>query len=291
MSCLSRHRAGVFTANEAPEGSILSVPGNGIATLVLTRVFASSNVAGIGGGVQLGDNVTALLSESTFEGNTAESGQGACMWLFGNAATTVSACTFKENTAKFGAVLSVADTHSVLLSGSQMRSNGAFAGAIVHVANSVVVADELVRLETLEFINNSATAPWLVFLDSAASAPAPACGDCSFLANRADAGPQTYGTLPERYEVTAASPAVRSGAICRISVVMFDQFDIPIQSWPDLTVRAINDDALSGAMNNQTYAGASTTFTLLRVTGDLDANVSIPVRSSEVKNDGSGWAS
>lgn len=130
--CQANYSAGLFNAagrsatirDSRIENNIASGPGGGIgnpsgATLVLERVSLSGNRGTIGGA--LNSYGAAMLSHSTFSGNTAEN--GGAMYLGGTGTTTLTHATVTANTAQFNGGIAAEFDAIVNLRGTLIAGN------------------------------------------------------------------------------------------------------------------------------------------------------------------------
>ena len=263
-----------FTANLSPNGSFVAIPGTGDIRLTATGVNAAFNSALQNGGILLADNVTSVFTDCAFANNSC-AGDGALFSLGGfGGSTTVRRGTITGGSALRGGVAALSQGHSLTLDGCTVIENTAHSGALLLVTSDVASPAAQARLGSLRLLRNQAVVGAHVFME-AFSAAVPKCSGCQLAGNVADAGPQFVSTDPYNYTVHISNSETGTNGLISMSVVLFDQFNQQIQAWPDLTVRAVPAPGypfviLTGATGNNTYAGGSTNFDLLRISAQIN---------------------
>ncbi|MDA8240157.1 MAG: hypothetical protein M0Z67_07275 [Nitrospiraceae bacterium] len=106
--------------------------GGGISnngTLNVVDVFFSNNTASIGGALS-SQNGPAVITGSTFSGNSALYGGGAIITTTGE--MTITDCTFTDNQGEYGGGINTANAGSVTVRNSTFNNNGAnFSGGAI----------------------------------------------------------------------------------------------------------------------------------------------------------------
>jgi CSLREA domain-containing protein len=219
-----------FFSNSAGSGGAIS---NFDGAVTINSSTFSGNSAAFGGAIDNSGSSTAIISTSTFSGNTATNSGGAILNT-GTSTATISDSTFSGNSAtNGGAIFNFNDTliviNSTFSSNSASSKGGAiFNGKVTTITNSTFVGNSANLIGGAIF-NELVTD--IVNLKNSIVAHSPSGGNCS-------------GTITNQ-----------GGNL----------------SWPDATCPGLNQDPMLGPLQNN--GGLTQTHALLSGSAAIDAAI------------------
>ena len=262
-----------FSGNSALGGGSIAAPGSGPFVLSAQSCVWADSASGNGGGLLLGGNLSASLTNCALAG-CAAGVDGGGVYAHNGASLSLSNLTATANVAGGrGAVAALATGASMTAAGGSWSGNSAFGGAALYLANAAASPPAPTAvLSGVTVTGNSATAGGVWLLDAAVS-PIPSCAAPCILSNNSALLGPLYATLPSAGQLSVPSTAP-SGALLPASVALLDAFGQAASDWPSLLVAASSTtpSALAGQLAAP-FSGGNATFLTLQLFGSVGETV------------------
>jgi predicted outer membrane repeat protein len=244
-----------FVANNASAAAGMYL--DGCISAALTDSTVELNTAlGAGGGLMATRNVTAMLLQSTFSANKATTGAAVSLHSM-SARMSIHSCLFAFNVAVYGAVLAL------------------------QVLTSSPPALELASVTAHDNVASGAGA--FAFTDAMSYFPPPICDECDIGSN-VPAGP-LFVSAPRTYNASALIISGQSNLkLPRIQVYLWDIFGQIVPEWSVSVTMASQAAAGLTGVTAVAYAASAASFESLVVSGQIGSvfNLSYTLSSASL---------